>query len=110
MTKAIVLVLLLNAVACNVACAEDQCPLRNWAAVKQNLEYTANTPGPDNRGCAEVRVHSGENAYDAFKHCNSALRSPLLGAFGVSSSMYIDCAPHVCDWFKAQRPPWKPAC
>jgi hypothetical protein len=96
----------------HAAYSEDaQCPDRVWASVKQNLEFTANTPGPDNRGCAEVRVHGGETAYDAFKHCNPSLKNPgLRGFFGTPSDDYTHCGPQVCNWFKAQNPPWSPAC
>jgi hypothetical protein len=88
---------------------EEKCPLRNWDKVKTNLEFTANTPGPDNRGCAEAKVHGGETAFRAFKECNASLRNQN-GSLIPNSSMYDDCAPQACNWFKAQNPPWSPAC
>lgn len=103
---------ILGVLACApfVVRAEDpNCPERDWAEVKRNLEYTANTPGPENRGCAEVKVHSGKTAYDAFKDCNGAFRGPgLIG--GRNKDLYTNCAPYVCNWFRSQNPPWSPAC
>jgi hypothetical protein len=90
---------------------DDKCPCRDWADVLANLEHTANTPGPDNRGCAEVRVRGGETAYDAFKHCNAALGDTnLFGSPQFVGDEYRNCAPYVCNWFPRQKPPWSPAC
>jgi hypothetical protein len=92
------------------SCLNDtQCPCRDWAEVQKNLEFTANTLGPSNRGCVEIRMHGGETAYEAFKHCNSAFSAPgLIG--GRNKDLYNNCARYVCNWFMAQKPPWSPAC
>ena len=90
-------------------CATDtKCPCRDWAEVQKNLEVTANTPGEKHRGCAEARVHGGETAYKAFQECNKS--NETGGIFGGASPKYENCAPYVCNWFKAQTPPWSPAC
>lgn len=88
---------------------DTNCPCRDWARVKGDLEAVANTPGPINRGCAEVRVHGGETAYDAFKNCSSRFRGPGLTG-GENADRYRQCAPYICNWFRSQNPAWSPAC
>jgi hypothetical protein len=91
-------------------CMNDtRCPCRDWDQVKANLEFTAGTPGPNHRGCAEVRVRGGQTAFSAFEDCNPALRGP--GPFGgANRDRYNACAAYVCNWFVTRIPPWVPAC
>jgi len=92
--------------------ADPDCDQHAWDITLANLQHTANTPGPNDRGCAEVRVHGGETAFDAFKHCNHNLRSDAVGGvagdLGSPADAYAKCHDHAVDWFKAQNPPWSP--
>jgi hypothetical protein len=88
---------------------DTNCPCRDWAEVLRNMEVTANTPGPENRGCAEVRVIGGnETPYDAFKHCNSELgATDNLGRPMGVGDMYKQCAPYACNWLRDKN--WRRA-
>jgi len=93
------------------SCETDtNCPCRDWAETLANLEHTANTPGPGDRGCAEVRVHGGETAFSAFRNCNRVFREKNGVTGRDTPAFYNSCSAYVCNWFKAQNPPWSPAC
>jgi hypothetical protein len=78
-----------------------QCTNGMWLKVLTDLEWTVKNDGAHK--CVVDKIHGGETAYDAFKHCNDAFTD--RGAIHTISNDYRDCGTEACNWFKAQNPP-----